>query len=42
MAWVFAAVVLALAVYNEGFRMMVFWCAGVAAIVITAALIFIK
>jgi len=29
MIWIFAAVVLILAVYSEGFRKVVLWCGGI-------------
>jgi hypothetical protein len=31
MVWIFAAVVLVLAVFNDGFRKLALWSAGIAA-----------
>jgi hypothetical protein len=42
MVWIFAAVVLTLAVYSEGFRKFALWCGGAAVVVFIIAAIVIN
>jgi hypothetical protein len=42
MIWIFLAVVVALAVFNEGFRKVVYWCGGIAAAIVLIAAMAIK
>ena len=42
MVWIFAAAVLALAVFNEGFRKVVLWLGGIAAAIVVIIAFSIK